>query len=217
MLSIHWLYRRSCNSVIKTLGADVIATSNAMSTFNMADVNIKQHDLFMATPTLQSNVEDRNDMQEKGSIMVVRCWEKNPSLGITVWHHSAKPCDAKQCPSDRFSYPHLTLMKDSYKLSACLPLFVCLSKKMKVCCKNTNLPFRTDQLLINDSYQTQSSKSLKYLSHSFQMVSFHQLRQIRCRRIQRLIRVHTQCINLENFYTENKRNKPDTEFMGCMP
>ena len=56
-------------------------------------------------------------MQEKESVMVVWCRKKNPSLGITVWHHSAKPRDAKQCPSDGFFYPHLTLVKDSFIIS----------------------------------------------------------------------------------------------------
>ena len=40
--------------------------------------------------------------------------EKNPSLGITLWHRSAKPRDAKQWPSDGYYYPHTTPMKDSY-------------------------------------------------------------------------------------------------------
>ena len=39
VLSIHWLYRRSRNSVVKTLGVDVIVTSHMTSTFNMVDVN----------------------------------------------------------------------------------------------------------------------------------------------------------------------------------
>ena len=41
-LSIHWLYRRSGNSVVKMLGVDISAsaTSHATSTFNMADVNV---------------------------------------------------------------------------------------------------------------------------------------------------------------------------------
>ena len=55
------------------LGVDVIATSLTTSTFNMAEVNVKQHDSFMATPTLQSNAGDRKDMQEKESVMVVQC------------------------------------------------------------------------------------------------------------------------------------------------
>ena len=40
VLSIHWLYRRSHNSVFKMLGVDVIVTSYTMSTFNMADVKV---------------------------------------------------------------------------------------------------------------------------------------------------------------------------------
>ena len=38
--SIHWLYRRSCNSVVKTFGVEVIATSHTTSTFSMTDVNM---------------------------------------------------------------------------------------------------------------------------------------------------------------------------------
>ena len=56
-------------------------------------------------------------VQEKESIMVVQYGQKNPSLEITVWHHSAQPRDAKQWPSDIFFYPHLTPMKDSYILA----------------------------------------------------------------------------------------------------
>ena len=57
----------------------------------MGDVNVKQHDSFMATPTLKSK-----GMQEKESSMVVWCGYKNPSLGISVLHHSAKPRDTNQ-------------------------------------------------------------------------------------------------------------------------
>ena len=35
-------------------------------------------------------------MQEKESVIVAWHGQKRPSLGITVWHHSAKSCDAKQ-------------------------------------------------------------------------------------------------------------------------
>ena len=48
-------------------------------------------------------------MQEKESNMSVCCGQKFPSLGIAVWHNSAKPCDAKQwCPSgwNFLSPPH---------------------------------------------------------------------------------------------------------------
>ena len=46
------VYRRSCNSVIKTLGIDVTETSYTTSTFNMADINVQERDSLMATPTL---------------------------------------------------------------------------------------------------------------------------------------------------------------------
>ena len=63
-------------------------------------------------------------IQEKESIMVVRCGQKNPSLGITVWHHPAKPCESKQWPSDGFFYPDLPPMKDSYSLTCMIICWV---------------------------------------------------------------------------------------------
>ena len=55
MLSVYWLYRRSRNSVVTTLGVDVIATSQTKSIFEVADVNVKEHEAFTATPILKSN------------------------------------------------------------------------------------------------------------------------------------------------------------------
>ena len=62
-------------------------------------------------------------MQEKESIVVVRCELKILSLGITVWHH-----EACSYPDDGIFNPHLTTIKDSYNqglhsLSFCLHLF----------------------------------------------------------------------------------------------
>ena len=51
LIRIHWLYRKSRNSVVKTLGIDVITTSYTTSTFNMVDVNVKERGSFIATPT----------------------------------------------------------------------------------------------------------------------------------------------------------------------
>ena len=42
--------------------------------------------------------------------------EKNPSLGITVCHHSASLVMPNGDPRDGFFYPTLTLMIDSYNL-----------------------------------------------------------------------------------------------------
>ena len=42
---------------------------------------------------------------------------ENPSLGITVCHHSASLVMPKGDPRDEFSYPTLTLMIDSYNLT----------------------------------------------------------------------------------------------------
>ena len=59
MLSIHWLYRKSRNSVVKTFGVDVIVTSHTTSTCNMADVNILECDSLVTPLTLNSNVGDQ--------------------------------------------------------------------------------------------------------------------------------------------------------------
>ena len=80
MFSIHWLYRRSRNTVVKMSEVDIIATSHTTSTFNMADVNIIEHDSLMETPTLKSNARDQK-----------LCKEKNLS-----WLFGA---DRKICPS----------------------------------------------------------------------------------------------------------------------
>ena len=55
-------------------------------------------------------------MQDKESIMAVRCELKIPSLRITVWHHSASLVIPKSYPRDRLFNPHLTTIKDSYNL-----------------------------------------------------------------------------------------------------
>ena len=65
MLPIHSLYRRSCNSVLKTFGFDVTATSHMTSNFNMADVNVYKLDSFMGSPTLKSNAGDQNVCKKK--------------------------------------------------------------------------------------------------------------------------------------------------------
>ena len=49
-------------------------------------------------------------MQEIESNMSILCRWKVPTLGITVWHNSAKPRDAKQNPRDGIFYPYLTPM-----------------------------------------------------------------------------------------------------------
>ena len=54
------------------------------------------------------------NMQEKESIMVVRCELKIPSLGITVRHHSASPVMPNSYPRDGIFNQYLTSIKDSY-------------------------------------------------------------------------------------------------------
>ena len=96
--------RRSCNSVVKALRVDVTHEVNFQH-------GIRQHigtwlvneDSYVKIKCWRSK-----GMQEKESIMAVWCRQKILSLGITVWHHSAKPHDAKQWPLDGIFYPHLT-------------------------------------------------------------------------------------------------------------
>ena len=45
---------------------------------------------------------------------------KNPSLGITVWHHSASLVMPISDPRDRFFYPYHTPMKDTYNVCSWL-------------------------------------------------------------------------------------------------
>ena len=56
-------------------------------------------------------------MQEKESIMVVRCELKILSLGITVQHHSASLVMPNSYPHDRIFNLQLTTIKDSYILT----------------------------------------------------------------------------------------------------
>ena len=53
-------------------------------------------------------------MQEKESIMAVRCELKIPSLRIIVQHHSASLVMPNSYPHDIIFNPHLTTIKDSY-------------------------------------------------------------------------------------------------------
>ena len=54
--------------------------------------------------------------QEKQSIIRMRQGYKNPSLGITVCHHSASLVMPNDDPRDNFFYPTHTLMMNSYIL-----------------------------------------------------------------------------------------------------
>ena len=55
--------------------------------------------------------------QEKESIIRVRVGYKNPSLEITVCHHSASLVMPNGDPQDGFFYPTLTVMIDSYNMT----------------------------------------------------------------------------------------------------
>ena len=97
-LSIHWLYRRSRNSVVKSLGDDVIATSHMMSTFNMVEVNVYELDSITANPTLKSKAGDQMVCKKLNISWLFGADRKIcPSgslFGITR-QSSAKPRDAK--------------------------------------------------------------------------------------------------------------------------
>ena len=58
----------------------------------------------------------RKSMQEKESIIVLRCKLKILSLGITVRHHSARLVMPNSYPRDGIFNQHLTTIKDSYIL-----------------------------------------------------------------------------------------------------
>ena len=53
-------------------------------------------------------------MQEKESVIVVRCELKIPSLGITVRYHSARLGMQNSYPRDGIFNPLLTTINDSY-------------------------------------------------------------------------------------------------------
>ena len=53
-------------------------------------------------------------MQEKESVMVVRCELKIPSLGMTVRYNSASLVMPTSYPRDGIFNPHLKTIKDSY-------------------------------------------------------------------------------------------------------
>ena len=57
-----------------------------------------------------------NGEQENESIIYMRVGYKNPSLEITVCHHSASLVMPNCDPRNRFFYPTFTFMKDSDNL-----------------------------------------------------------------------------------------------------
>ena len=68
--------------------------------------------IYLLQRKLDKNITQ--SMQEKESIMVVRCELKIPSLGITVRHHSASLVLPNSYPRDGIFSLHLTTIKDSY-------------------------------------------------------------------------------------------------------
>ena len=65
----------------------------------------------IVSSTLKIKYGKSKVMKEKVSIMGVWCGQKNPSLGITVRHHSASLVMPISDPHDRFFYPHHIPMK----------------------------------------------------------------------------------------------------------
>ena len=58
--------------------------------------------------------QPKHMLQEKESIIHVRMEQKNPSVAITVCHHSASLAIPNHDPQEGFFYPTLILMIDSY-------------------------------------------------------------------------------------------------------
>ena len=69
----------------------------------------------------------RKSMQEKESIMVVRCGLKITSHRIIVRHHSASLVMPNSYPHDGIFNPHHTTIKDSYSLFDLIMLFWCIN------------------------------------------------------------------------------------------
>ena len=76
--------------------------------------------------------------------MAVWCRQKNPSLGITISHHSAKPCDAKQWPSEEFlSEPYTQILMCHARLPFSIKLKILERKYYYSYCPDCNLPWQT--------------------------------------------------------------------------
>ena len=86
----------------------LLCQSDVIITFRISAYSGTSGSLF-----LRINVVS-NGEQEKESLIRVRVGKKNPSLVITVWHHSASLVMPNSDPRDRYFYPTLTLMIDSY-------------------------------------------------------------------------------------------------------
>ena len=81
-------------------------------------VSKKKNPLFLVVFSIIRNAVF-NGEREKDSIILRRVGYKNPSLRITVCHHSASLVMPNCDPRDRFFYPTLTLMIEArffYKL-----------------------------------------------------------------------------------------------------
>ena len=112
----------------------------------MADV-CNRSDCIIRNPRLEMK-----GMQEKEVIMGVPGREKNPSLGITVWHHSASLVMPNSDPRNGIFHLPLTPMIDPYILACRIRLSAnytgasksCLTHvgKIKVCLIYTRL-YRT--------------------------------------------------------------------------
>ena len=61
----------------------------------------------------------KNEVSKKTNPLLILCedGQKNPSLAITICHHSASLMMPIGDPLDGFFYPTLTLMMDSYNIA----------------------------------------------------------------------------------------------------
>ena len=70
------------------------------STFNMADINVHENDLLMATTTLNQMLEIKRYARKRifhgcENIRTVCGVDRKICPRVTVWHHEALPTDAK--------------------------------------------------------------------------------------------------------------------------
>ena len=75
--------------------------SNAITIWQTSAINV--------TALLKTLRSEKKGVQEKESIMGAKPRQKNPSLVVTVWHHSAS---LDSDPREGYFYLHLTPMID---------------------------------------------------------------------------------------------------------
>ena len=92
-----------------------LTSLNVMTSLNVTVLS-SQCGERLQSKCLHYPLSEMKGVQEKESIMGMRDKQKYPSLGITVWHHSASPVLPDSNSLDGFFYLLLTIMTYSYNL-----------------------------------------------------------------------------------------------------